>query len=459
MNRNMKNIIISAIAASCALLGAAACTDYLYDGEIDLTLDDSPFVEYTFEHPCILGTAEDFARVKQNIEAANASDPVYAAWQQLCANQYASETREPNPQETLVRGDVKGTGVASENYILACQDAAAAYQLGLRWQLAGDRACAAQGVKILNAWASTCKNITANDMNQYLLCGFQGYQFAAAAELLRDFDGWQADDFTKFKTWMVSLWYRKNMEFLTNHGGTCNLHYWTNWDISNMASVLAIGILTDDNEKVNYAINYFKDGVGSGCIKNMIPYAPVADPAGKSVAIAQNMESGRDQGHATLVVAVSAEFCQMAWNIGEDLFGYDNNRMLAMFEYEAKFNVKPRESGTYLCSENDMPFTEYRYCMDCTCKDKNHGAVHTGISPDGRGTLRPGWELICSHYGKVKNLAPNNYYYSALFADQLRYADGLTLTGDGGAGDGRYGGTSAAFDQIGWGTLLYYRGE
>jgi len=34
--------------------------------------------------------------------------------------------------------------------------------------------------------------------------------------------------------------------------------------------------------------------------------------------------------------------------------------------------------------------------------------------------------------------------------------DGV-LTGDGGAGDSRYGGTSAAYDQIGWGTLLYTR--
>ncbi len=456
----MKKIIISAFAASCALLGATACTDYLYDGEIDLTIEaKDPWTEYAFEHPCILGTAEDFARVKPHVEAAGASDPVYAAWQHLCANQYASATREPNTvPETLVRGDVKNTGVDRENYILACQDAAAAYQLGLRWQIAGDRDCAAQGVKVLNAWASGCKNITANDMNQYLLCGFQGYQFAAAAELLRDFDGWQAEDFAKFKTWMVDLWYRKNMEFLTNHGGTCNLHYWTNWDIANMASVLAIGILTDDNEKVNYAVNYFKNGVGSGCIKNMIPYAPVADPAGHSAQIAQNMESGRDQGHATLVVAVSAEFCQMAWNIGEDLFGYDSNKMLAMFEYEAKFNVMPRATGTYTCSENEMPFSEYKYCIDCSCKDKSHGAVHTGISTEGRGTVRPGWELIYNHYAKIKNLTPNNFYYSALFADQLRYNSG-TLTGDGGAGDGRYGATSAAFDQVGWGTLLYYRAE
>ena len=45
-----------------------------------------------------------------------------------------------------------------------------------------------------------------------------------------------------------------------------------------------------------------------------------------------------------------------------------------------------------------------------------------------------------------------------LFADQLRYTNGV-LTGDGGSGDSRYGNTSAAFDQIGWGTMMFYRGE
>lgn len=454
----MKKNMILAIAASWALLGAAACTDYLYDGEVDLTVEkevEKPAV-YTFDHPCALSTADDFARVQAKVAAADLHDPVYAAWRQLCANEYAAPTRQPSPVEVLVRGDVTGTGVASENYILADRDAAAAYQLGLRWQIAGDRDCAAQGVKILNAWAATCKKITANDMNQFLLCGFQGYQFAAAAELLRDFDGWAEADFDAFKTWMVDLWYAKNIEFLTKHGGTCNLHYWTNWDMANLCSVLAIGILTDSNDRVNFAIDYFKNGVGSGCIKNMIPYAPVPDPAGKSARIAQNMESGRDQGHATLVVSVSAEFCQMAWNLGVDLFGYDDNRMLAMFEYEAKYNVKPRATGTYLCTDSDMPFTQYVYCTGCTCKDQNHGATHTKISPDGRGTVRPGWELIYNHYAKVKSLPANNYYYTALFADQLRYRNG-ELTGDGGAGDSRYGATSAAFDQAGWGTLMYYR--
>jgi hypothetical protein len=55
-------------------------------------------------------------------------------------------------------------------------------------------------------------------------------------------------------------------------------------------------------------------------------------------------------------------------------------------------------------------------------------------------------------------LPANTCYYTKLFAEQLRYRSGK-LTGDCGAGDSRYGSSNSAFDQIGWGTLLFYQGE
>ena len=128
--------------------------------------------------------------------------------------------------------------------------------------------------------------------------------------------------------------------------------------------------------------------------------------------------------------------------------------MLAFFEYEAKYNVK--QNGTFITTS--MPFTEYKYCVDCSCSNHSHGATHTAISAEGRGKERPGWDLIYMHYIKEKKLVANTCYYTKLFAQQLRYRDGK-LTGDGGAGDSRYGSTSAAFDQLGWGTLLFYQGE
>ncbi len=91
-------------------------------------------------------------------------------------------------------------------------DVAAAYQLALRWKITGDDAYAATAIKILNAWAAVCKKLS-GDSNVALGAGIYGYQFALAAELLRDYSGWQAADFAAFKQWMVTVFYSVNMAF------------------------------------------------------------------------------------------------------------------------------------------------------------------------------------------------------------------------------------------------------
>ena len=487
---NMKKMLMMLAVAAFTLQLSTACTK-LEQGSINLDIpsnqdpdnpneddpnEDDPNQDdpnqddpnqdgpltFTLDHPCAYVSQADIDRVKAKVAEANSSDPVYASWLKFTQNGFARETYTARPVEILVRGDAKNTGVSGENYIRACEDAAAAFQLALRWKISGEAKYADASVKILNEWADVCKKITANDNNQYLLCGFQGYTFANAAELLRDYEGWAAKDFEDFKQWMLKVWYEKNYWFISTHGGsnTCSLHYWPNWELCNIMSIMAIGILTDDQEKINYAYEQFRNGQGSCAINNMIPYDPVPDPSNKSTGmLAQNMESGRDQGHATLVISLAAELAQMAYNVGLDFFSMENNKLLAMFEYTAKYNVKV--DGRFITTT--MPFTPFTYCGGaeglCGCnggKAHNHGADHEDISDAGRGTIRPCWDLIYNHYTKVKGMPESAVYYSKLFAEQLRYTNGQ-LTGDGGSGDSRYGGTSAAYDQIGWGTMLFTR--
>ena len=99
-----------------------------------------------------------------------------------------------------------------------------------------------------------------------------GYTFANAAEIMQTYEGWSANDIADFKTWIVNVFASKNKDFLDNHQGTnnCSLHYWSNWDLVNMCSYLAIGILTENNDMVNFVVNYFYSGVGNGCISNLI---------------------------------------------------------------------------------------------------------------------------------------------------------------------------------------------
>ena len=454
----MKRITKILLAAASALVCAASCTDYLKHGTVDLTMSDDGddySAEFEFNHPCALVSMADIDRVKASIEVADVNDPVYASYKTFCDSPYAQESWLPSPVEVIVRGDPTGTGVSGENYILPSKDASAAFQLALRWKLTGETKYADAAVNILDSWAAVCKKIDANDANQYLCAGFQGYTFANAAELLRDYSGWSESNQLKYKQWMLDVWFAKNHHFVETHGtgNTCAQHYWPNWELANLSSILAIGIYLEDPEKINYVHRRFSEGEGSACINHMVPYDPIPDPDGKGM-IAQHMESGRDQGHGTLVISMCAELCQMAWHVGLDFWGIESNKVLAMSQYTAKYNVRP--NGTYICTT--MPFTEFSYCVDCACTDKNHGAVHTMVSSDGRGTIRPCWDLVYSHYRHEKNMPASDLHYVKLFADQLRYTDGV-LTGDGGSGDPRYGGNSSAFDQIGWGTMMFYRGE
>ena len=262
-------------------------------------------------------------------------------------------------------------------------DAAAAYQMALLWKLTGDDAYAEASVRVMNAWVAGCKGIKSNDANQMLAAGAQGYTFANAGEIMRDYyQNKNPQDFAKFKEWMLTVFAAKNKDFMTRHQGTCDEHYWSNWDLVNMCSYFAIGILTEDDEMVNFVVNYFYNGVGNGCIKKLIR-GTFTDPMGSGESIAQNQESGRDQGHAMMSVAVTANLCQMAYTFSLcnpsvsqlDFFAADDNAVMKMGEYTALFNLRDgadqdNKIGSWLTTPDKMPFNEFRYCVDCACKDK-----------------------------------------------------------------------------------------
>ena len=369
-----------------------------------------------------LHTQEDFIRVKEKI--AMGEEPWLSGWNKLIANSHSQAAYSARPVAKLVRGGGSLEEPDPDNYSTAFNDAAAAYQLALRWKISGDNIYAQSAVNILNAWAATCKRISGNS-NTALAGGIYGYQFAVAAELLRDYPGWKAEDFSAYKTWMLDVFYSVNMAFLNTHWGTCDSHYWANWDLANLASVMAIGILTDNRSIYNFAVNYLQRGKGNGNWFKAINY--VFD--GENAGLAQIQESGRDQGHATLVISLMGTICQLAWNQGDDFFGLDDNRFLKACEYSAKYNV----AGLA------VPFHSYTRLWGANCSQSE---THTAVSDFGRGTVRPMWSAPYFHYTKIKKKPA---FYTGL---------GLKSTlPEGGGGD--YGGSSGGFDQLGFGTLMY----
>lgn len=452
-----------------SILSLSACNPNK-NGVVDLTLPEEQdttttiTAQYTYSHPCAMWNQADFDRVKTAISTG--SGVVYDEFENLKRSPYASKTYTPAPQTLIVRGDPAGTGVASENYAYAMRDAAAAYQQAMLWKLTGDTDYANMAVNIMNQWAKTCQGITSNDANQMLAAGAQGYTFACAAELMLDYEGWEAGDLAQFKNWMVNVFASKNLSFMKHtDSNVCSLHYWSNWDLVNMCSYLAIGILTENDEMVNFIVNYFYSGVGNGCITNLVQAAHT-DPLGTGETLCQNQESGRDQGHATMSAVVAANLCQMAYTFylanptitQLDFFAANDNAILKMAEYVALYNLKDGAdnsvtnsawvTGTWAISDEKMPFTEYIYCTNCVCKNTTHGSTQSVCSNASRGTVRPGWEILYNHYAKIKGMG-SGYVYTQRFAERNRP--------EGGSGDSRYGSNSGAFDQLGWGTLMMYR--
>lgn len=418
----MKKIIIYLILSVLATI-FITCSSEIKHGTTDIDEWPAPIEEFEVKlnHPCMLHTADDFKRVKEKV--GQNAQPWLNGWNKLIANDKAQETYTASPTAKLIRGGGSREEPEADNYSRAMYDAAAAYQLGLRWKISGDNKYADAAINILNAWARTCKSIN-GDSNKFLAAGIYGYQFANAAEILRDYEKWNSADFNAFKKWLLDLFYPLNKDFLDRHNGTCISHYWSNWDMCNMASALAIGILCDDREKINFSLNYFKKGAGNGSIHNAV----VALHNYDGVTIGQGQESGRDQGHATLAISLYGAYCQMAYNIGVDFFGYEDNKVLTLCEYTALYNLKNSS-----IPDVDMPFKTYTNC---------NGETHTIVSNVGRATERPAWELIYNHYAKVKKVPVK---WSKDFAEQVRPE----------GGGGNYGPNSGGYDQLGFGTLMY----
>ncbi|GAA0721683.1 hypothetical protein GCM10009105_32230 [Dokdonella soli] len=347
--------------------------------------------------------------------AAKAS-PWIGSWNRLIGNNHASLAWTPNPQAVVYRGN---DGVHAQNFATLYNDVHAAYACALRWKVSGDTAYADKAVQIMNAWSSKLTGF-GGSIDAFLASGIQGYQFANAAEIMRTYSGWTAVDFARFQAMMLNIFYQDN-----HHGLTVSLTpltVYSNWQLCCMASILSIGVLCDDRALFDEAISYFKTGLGNGAIAQTIYYIHPG-------YLGQTQESGRDQGHDTLSISLLTSLCEMAWNQGVDLYGYDNNRVLAGAEYVAKGNLI--ESGSMYYA---VPFATYR----------NSNVTQTAFATGSQGAVRPEWAMIYNHYVNRRGLAAP---YCQKFA--------ILIEPEGGNHD--YGGGGGSYDQLGYGSLTFAR--
>ncbi|NEA67243.1 alginate lyase family protein [Streptomyces sp. SID12488] len=366
-------------------------------------------------HPGMLHTRTDLDRMAKRVKAGAA--PYTAGFARLTANRHAQSGWTANPQATVYRG-----AGSPQNYAILYNDIHAAYQNALRWHITGESAYADTAVAILNAWSAKLTEV-AGSADRFLAAGLYGYQFANAAELVRD----HADfDLARFQKMMLDVFCPLSEDFLANHNGAVITNYWANWDLTAVACVLAVGILCDDRARIDRAVEYFKHGAGMGSVKNAIPV--VYDDQG----LGEWVEAGRDQGHALLGVGLMGTVCEMAWNQGIDLYGYDDSRFLKGAQYVARWSMG-----------GEVPYT---------ANTRRKGAVGgwsgsesaTGAAAVDPAMTRPIWAIIANHYTKRRGLSAT---YLTRIAAQA--------SPEGGGGD--YGPNSGGYDQLGFGTLAFTR--
>lgn len=401
-----------------------------------------------FIHPGGLHTQADFDRIKQQL--ANGNKKVTEAMKILRMAEYAQPTAATYPAETIVRG---GSG---QNYINTCRGAAIAYQNALRWKIEDNQACAKHAVEVLMKWCNTTKNVTGSS-DQFLAFGLYGYQFAQAAELMRDYEGWKPADFEKFKKWMLNIWYQGSIDFLRRHNGTWENsgkwwqapgHYWSNWGLCNALCVLSIGVLCDDVFIYNQglgAIKYdqvgtFKDPRAEGTIYSdglteflgnfVVTTYPSDLETGAYGKLGQLNESGRDAGHAAMSLGLAVDIAHQIWNQGDDLFAYMDHRLAAGTEYLAAQTQ----------SVEGLPWVNYHYYTNGFHYSDSRSWLMTG--PAMGAQMRPYWGTVIGIYEGVKGV-------KMPFSEQAYEKMGI----DGGG----QGGTSGGYDHMGYSVLMNTR--
>lgn len=320
-----------------------------------------PVPDEGFNHPGVLSTDADFDRMRDKVTGEE--EPWLSGWQALTGDGYSQLGRDPRPLEELIRG---GPG---QNFAQIFGDIWASHASVIRWKISGNTAYADQAVRFLNAWSSTLTKISGD--TSAALTGLYAYQLANAADILRTYDGWTEADQQSFADLLINVFYPVSSDFLNRHNGTCISHYWANWDLANIASIMAIGIFADREDIYQEGLDYLYNGLSNGALDHLLVYRHPGN-------MGQYQESGRDQGHTTLGMALFGVVAKMALNQGDDLFAYNNYQLLAMSEYIAKYNLM-----------EEVPYKPYNNCDNVN---------QTVISSWPRGHLRPGWALIVNQY-------------------------------------------------------------
>ncbi|MGZ3951500.1 MAG: alginate lyase family protein, partial [Flavisolibacter sp.] len=329
----------------------------------------------SFVHPGLSHKKSDLDRMKMMVAAGK--EPWKSSFANLAQSPYASFNY-------VVRGSSSNTVLnqtISSEYNKIKFDGLAAYYNSLMWYITGDERYARKAVEIFNAWVNIRQFIT--DGTNALDAGRVIWKLLEGAEIIKcTYPGWQQSDIDKFKAMLVYPGYSTSQVPTDSIKSAHVTFYWYmyngdparhgNQGIFGMRGIMAMGVFLDNRTMYDRAFRYL---TGQPHRADDLPYVSGPPIVSSTKASTSNQyfdeyttispyqqttitdygyddqiqyyldtngqceESSRDQSHPITGISILSTIAEMAWNQGDDLYGYLYNRILSGLEYEMHYNA------------------------------------------------------------------------------------------------------------------------
>ncbi|MDW5288285.1 DNRLRE domain-containing protein [Formosa sp. PL04] len=383
-------------------------------------------VQAQFVHPGITHKKSDLDRVKAMVEAQ--VDPWYTSYQEMANDSKSS-------YDYVVQGDESFTELGRDsnvNYGAWNSDIRAAYYNALRWYIEGESKHADKAVEIFKAW-SNLTSVTSGGTEA--LSGGIAYIMIEAAEIVKStYPGWNESDIQSFKDMLVYPGYSTTTipDDIRNN----TTFYWSayegdpvrhgNQGLSGWRAIMAMGIFLDNEVMYDRALNYVKgephraDDLAYPSGPNTSNEITASNDYSDTYSITrgntiedygynevmtnyiyengQCQESARDQQHTMFGIGLLTSMAEMAWNQGDDLYSFTNDRLLLGLEYNMKYNVSEIQSY----DDQTTPWVpsvesgEFKEGFDRTGRWYSKAISPEGIA--GFPGVRPVFEMPIAHY-------------------------------------------------------------
>ncbi len=409
-----------------------------------------------FLHPGIFYTQGDIDRMKAMVAAEK--QPWKRGFEALRGSRYSNPGAWARPRG----GDIPaGKFNATIGF-----DGRHAHDIALMWKLTGDPAYGDKARDFLVAnsnWASTSWAGTGPLDNGKI------YLLIEAAELMRDYPGWKAEDQKRFGDMLRNVFYPHIMNG--------DVMRWGNQGLTAYHGVMAMAIFLDDVKMYDRVWNYLTfrkmrpDDVphvpggawspewpadfGEFCItRRKHPVLGKEPDWGFDEVLrfyiyqnGQCQESCRDQAHAMYGLFQMVAIAEIFWNQGDDLYGELDNRILKGIEWSLRYNLSDWEPKDYTDDESKATFENEIFYR---ARSRSNRWTAVKPSPWGRGSdggAAAPKTAVLMHYAVRKGLPKDGVKWTLqAVRNQAK---------DGGFENGGFG--NWIYEWEGWGTLTKTR--